>query len=398
MPYNRRMSEDPREYDIIILGSGPAGISTALHLAQVAPELVSRTLILEKEKHPRHKLCGGGILADGEVLLHRLGLDLAEIPHCDVDWAKFEFNGRAPGEPGQGMKMRCEEDGTYAFRTIQREEFDGWLVGKARERGVQIEEGVKVTGVIREKGGVRLETDRGDFWGKVVVGADGSNSLVRRAVLPIEKAHSARALEVVTPLGGRSEKGKQDATFDFWVVKRGIRGYTWDFPGKRDGKEVRVRGVYDANTGGRAPGISLMEALGEELRRHGLDLEDYEAQGFPIRWFEPRSTFSAAHILLVGDAAGVDALVGEGISMSLGYGEVAARVLWEAFAKGDFSFSGYKRAVMCSSMGRALRWRNWLAKVFYRVQSRRLQGFFWGRLGAAIEWVVRRVVIGWAKR
>ncbi|MFG0332280.1 MAG: FAD-dependent oxidoreductase, partial [Maioricimonas sp. JB049] len=52
------------QYDVIIIGSGPSGSSTALHLAQRSPELARRTLILERDRHPRHKLCGGGCVND----------------------------------------------------------------------------------------------------------------------------------------------------------------------------------------------------------------------------------------------------------------------------------------------------------------------------------------------
>jgi len=106
-----------RKQEVIIVGSGPAGISTALHLANLAPELVSRTLILEKARHPRPKLCGGGILPDAEKVLCQLGLDNTEVPHVDVDWAHFDFNGR-------GMRMRVEKKGLFAFRVIRRHEFD----------------------------------------------------------------------------------------------------------------------------------------------------------------------------------------------------------------------------------------------------------------------------------
>src|SRR5512137_1715419 len=101
----------PEHFDLIIVGAGPAGISTALHLAQIEPDMVPRTLILEKARHPRHKLCGGGILPDAENILRQLGLDITEIPHCDVDWAHFDFDGK-------GMRMRAEKNGRIAFRTI----------------------------------------------------------------------------------------------------------------------------------------------------------------------------------------------------------------------------------------------------------------------------------------
>ncbi len=66
-------------YDVIIVGAGPARISTALHLTQIAPELISHTLILEKSAHPRPKLCGSGVLQDAEFILHQLGLDITSF-------------------------------------------------------------------------------------------------------------------------------------------------------------------------------------------------------------------------------------------------------------------------------------------------------------------------------
>jgi flavin-dependent dehydrogenase len=74
------------EKDLLILGGGPGGLSTALHLAP-------RILILEKEHYPRFKLCAGGLGADAEVVLERLGLDLREVPHVIVDMAHFDFAG-----------------------------------------------------------------------------------------------------------------------------------------------------------------------------------------------------------------------------------------------------------------------------------------------------------------
>ena len=50
------------QYEVIIVGSGPAGVSTWLHLHKLDPQLAARTLVLEKAQHPRHKLCGGGIM------------------------------------------------------------------------------------------------------------------------------------------------------------------------------------------------------------------------------------------------------------------------------------------------------------------------------------------------
>jgi flavin-dependent dehydrogenase len=379
-------------YAVIIVGAGPAGISTALHLAMLAPELIPRTLILEKAQHPRHKLCGGGLLPDAETMLHKLGLDITEIPHVDVDWAHFDFDG-------QGMKMRGEKGGRYAFRTIRRHEFDAWLAGKARARGFHIQENTAVKSIAVSEAGVTVTTDQGDFHTAVVVGADGSNSLVRRAIIPHEDTHVARLLEIVTePRPEKSFHIQSDSYFDFIVIPQGIQGYVWDFPAVEQGQPVRVRGIYDGNLLSFKAEVPLRFALDEELGRHGLRLSDYKLEGHPLRWFEAKSAFSARRVLLVGDAAGADALFGEGISIALGYGGLAANAIREAFDRQDFSFRDYRPAILRSELGKSLRLRTWMARFYYRFRFPPLQAFVWRKMGWFVEWAMQAIFIGWARR
>jgi flavin-dependent dehydrogenase len=381
-----------RHYDLIIVGAGPAGISTALHLAKFAPELIPHTLILEKAHHPRHKLCGGGLLPDAELILRRLGLDSAEVPHVDVDWAHFDFAGR-------GFRMRGEKKGKYAFRTIRRHEFDAWLAGQARQRGFRIQEDTAVKRVSIDANEVVLETDQGEYRAAVVVGADGSKSVVRRFVVPHERTHTARLLEIVTePRPQQSFHAQANSYFDFMYVPQGIQGYSWDFPALENGQPVRVRGIYDSHVAPGKADISLQAALADEFGRHGYNLEEYKLEGHPLRWFEPRSAFSAPHVLLAGDAAGADALFGEGISLALGYGELAARAIAQAFERQDFSFRDYRRTILRSQMGKALRRRTAMAKFYYRLRSPLIQKLVWRRLGWLVEWVMQTCMIGWAGR
>jgi flavin-dependent dehydrogenase len=380
------------KHDVIIVGAGPAGISTALHLANLAPELISRTLILEKERHPRPKLCGGGLLPDAEVILHHLGLDVTEIPHVNVNWAHFDFDGR-------GMRMRVEKKGLFAFRVIRRHEFDAWLATKARERGFLIRENTGVKSIAATETGVVVTTDQGEYHAAVVVGADGSNSLVRQAIIPHEDLHVARLLEITTePRPEQSFHIQADSYFDFLYVPQGILGYTWDFPALENGQPVRVRGIYDSNVYSDKTDISLRDALADEFRHHGYNLDTYKLEGHPLRWFDASSVFSAQRILLVGDAAGADALFGEGISIALGYGGFAARAIRDAFTKEDFSFRGYKRSILQAELGKALRRRTWFAKFFYRLRSASFQAFVWRKMGWFIEWAMRAFFIEWASR
>ena len=74
-------------------------------------------------------------------------------------------------------------------------------------------------------------------------------------------------------------------------------------------------------------------------------------------------------ILLVGDAAGADPLVGEGISFALGYGEVAAAAIESAFASQDFSFEDYRDRLLNHPLFHQLDMRTRLARTAYKFQN-----------------------------
>src|SRR6185436_10414264 len=163
------------DYDVIIIGGGPSGLSTALHLQRIAPQGSSRILLLEKEHYPRPKLCAGGLTLDAEILLERLDLNLGEIPHVFANDIHFDFESK-------GLTVRLPN--RHALRVVRRDEFDNWLAGKAKSRGLEIREGTTVKNILSDSNGVTVETDQGEFHAQVVVGADGSNGITRRCIFP----------------------------------------------------------------------------------------------------------------------------------------------------------------------------------------------------------------------
>ena len=375
------------EAEIIIIGGGPSGLSTALHLARDFPDLAPRILILEKAHYPRPKLCAGGLVLDAEVILQRLGLDVSEVPHVDVKDIHFDFQAK-------GLNVRMPK--RHALRVIRRDEFDNWLAGKAESRGIEIKEDVTVNNVRSLDDCVVVETDQGVFYANIIVGADGSNGITRRCIFPNVPVYTARVLEIITPSQPGGRWGQ--AFFDFFPVPNNIAGYVWDFPTQVKGEPMRCWGIYDTNILASEKRPQLKEPLAREMSRRGFNLDDYEIKGHPIRWFSPENQMSVPRVLLVGDAAGADPLFGEGISIALGYGAVAARELSDALQRNEFSFRGYKNRVLRSALGQTLIARWFITYIIYPLKWNWFQVLLWRIMKPVVAVVGWLFVLNWGKR
>ena len=339
---------------VIIIGSGPAGVSTALSLKQTAPHLAEEMLILEKEQHPREKLCGGAVTNYAYELLESL-----------------EIDSTAAGFPVHTVTILLDSKAIHfhkknLFRIVRREEFDADLVEHVKNAGIEIRENHRVIDIRRQNGRFEVITDKDSFMAKVIVGADGANGIVRRKLISKSDSRVSRLIEILVKVDPEKteEFTTNTAVLDFRMTNKNLQGYLWYFPSFIAQEAHLNVGIFDSRIH-ESDRADLKQLLLQKIAARGLNSEEILVKGHPERWFKPDGVYACPNVVLVGDAAGLEPLFGEGISVALAYGPIAAEAIKNAFKNEDFSFQSYKSLILRSRLAKLLNRNRLTAQYFY---------------------------------
>jgi flavin-dependent dehydrogenase len=339
---------------VVIVGGGPAGTTTAIALTHAAPELASRVLVLEKARYPREKPCAGALGRRGDRLLESIGARL-DVPGVPIDGmslgARSGFASASPGGIG---------------RVIRRTEFDHALALDAKARGVEVREGVRVARVDEQGAAAVVATDAGLIRARVVVGADGVGSVVRKSLGLGAGGWRAQVVEVDTEtVAGDPPR----SILHFDATDPGLAGYAWDFPTLVQGRPLVCRGVYRLKgPGASSEGPDVGDLLAARLKRQGIAPSSCHERRYAERGFEPAATLAHGCRMLVGEAAGIDPVTGEGIAQAIEFGVLAGQFLARALAaapSGPVTLSPWQDEVGRSRLARDLRIRTRLLHLFY---------------------------------
>jgi len=343
------------DYDVIIVGAGPAGISTWLHLKKYAPELADNTVLIEKAALPRPKLCAGGVGAWSEDVLNLLEIDM-KIPSLFVPDVAFRYRDRS-----------WTYHSPTHFRMVQRSDFDFALTQAGVERGMVLHENEKFIGASRERDTLTVLTSHGKYYVKALVGADGSLSMVRRTMMRPHQTCLATTLQVSAPADPEYdlEFARKNILIDFTPIDAGLQGYTWHCPYLQGETPSMNHGIGHFRFYPERPRPNMKQIFSRELKARQINSGSESWSSHPIRWYSDAVPISQPHLLLVGDAAGIEPAFGGGIHMALSYGEIAADSLIRAFRNTDFSFRDYQQALMAHFMGRHIQDCTRLASALY---------------------------------
>lgn len=336
--------------EVAIAGGGPGGVATAVALVRADPSLRGKVIVVDRARFPRAKPCGGGLTGHADQAMAALGLAL-DVPSIASPRATVRY-GSYRREVALGKPVKV----------VRREEFDASLVAQARDLGVVVREKTAMVDFSVEKEQVRVGLSGGEdpLLARVLVGADGAGSLVRKRLGGAREGRTIRLFRAEMPAKGMPSDAM---LYDFSPMVDGLAGYLWIFPVAGD--RVNVGLMHYPSPKSPLAGGQLSSLLRARLAEHGVELPENVARGWPAWSYHPSREVAAPRLLTVGDAAGIDALTGEGIAVAMEHGLCAATAITTALSTGDFRFRGYRRALRRATVGRELALDRWLAKLLY---------------------------------
>ncbi len=286
--------------DVIIAGGGPAGATAACFLQRGG----KRVLVLEKEKLPRYKACGGGL--SQTFLAEVFPFSFDDVIDARVDTISYEYNN------GVQSTVPCRPD---VMAMVMRDKFDAYLL---QQSGAEVQTGCRVTDVRETPDGVTVEfADGARLTADYLIGADGANSIVRRKAGLHQKQVLIGAIEAEVPFSNELRAGYGNTPL--FIFDRPRSGYSWVFP-KTDHLSVGIGALGHVR--------DLREHLERIMQGHGISLAGIPLHGHSIPVYNPAARLNTARIILAGDAAGLaDPFSGEGIRPAIRSGQIAAEAI-----------------------------------------------------------------------
>jgi geranylgeranyl reductase family protein len=337
-------------YDVIIIGGGPSGASAGRR----AGKLGLKTLLLEKEKFPRYKPCGGALSE------HAISYLDFELPQNIIEW---EITGANIFFKDQFVKAHKD----YRMSVlISRDKFDNFMLEKAKETGIHVHTGERVLDCREMDDCVEVDTEINTYQAKFAIVAEGAHGLVKTCVRPIdtkEKYGVCVVTEIPAEESEIEERLGNSLELYFGVASG---GYGWVFPHKT---------YYSVGIGGVTKDFQHpKEAMLNFLRENGFNGE-YKFHGHKIPAGGHKRKIAGSRVLLSGDAAGfVDAFSGEGLAYAIISGQFAAKAIAGICLYGGNLKDLRKYESLCQTeFGTHLKYSLIFSKIMHRFPDRTLR-------------------------
>ncbi|WP_214409931.1 geranylgeranyl reductase family protein [Sphaerisporangium fuscum] len=326
--------------DVIVVGAGPAGSTTAFYLAQAGFDV----LLLEKTRFPREKVCGDGLTPRAVKELIAMGVDI-DAP----GWIRNKGLRVVGG--GLRFELAWPELSSYPdFGLVRtRRDFDQILAENTERAGVTLLQGVNVTGpVLDERSGhvvgvtAKKDGEQVTYRSRLVVAADGNSTRLSLAMGLHKREDRPMGVAVRTYYTSpRHDDDWLEIWLELWDTEpdgssRLLPGYGWVFP---VGDGTSNVGLGLLNTSEAFQNIDYRDLLRRWVKNMPSDWEFFEEnmtgpiRGAALPMAFNRQPHYTRGLLLVGDSGGmINPFNGEGIAYAMETGRIAADAITTALS------------------------------------------------------------------
>jgi menaquinone-9 beta-reductase len=329
--------------DVIIVGAGPAGSTTAYHLAQAGADV----LLLEKASFPREKVCGDGLTPRAVKALTSMHIDTSE----QAGW----LHNKGLRIIGGGMRLELPWPELASFPDYglvrPRSDFDDLLARQAVKAGAILRENTTVAQPVLDDRtgritGVTATTEDGtpvSYRAPLVVAADGNSSRLSLAMGLQKRDDRPMGVAVRTYYTSpRHDDDWLESWLELWDKgsdgrDRLLPGYGWIF-GVGDGTSNVGLGILNTSSAwGKVDYKDLLRRWLDQTPEEWGYREENRTQpihGAALPMGFNRQPHYTRGLLLVGDSGGmVNPFNGEGIAYAMESGQLAAEVMAQALAR-----------------------------------------------------------------
>jgi len=303
-------------FDVVIIGAGPSGSNAAISYKKLNPDL--KIALVDKAIFPRDKSCGDAFGPGVISALKRFGNEHILEDEPEVVSTTL-FGPKNIGIQNYIPEVKNKEDSVVYV--IPRLDLDNRILNLAKEEEVETFEGYRFSKFFNneESVSVEIENEAKEKYileAKLLVGADGANSRVRKSLNLKQNSDWNKAIAIRAYIDSPNYlEIFKERTLMFEINVSAIKGYAWAFPSKGDLLNIGIGVPLSVFKKEKMDIKNLLDEFVKTLESRGVIVENLRMEkSFMLPFASSRPKLGHNRVALIGDAGSmINPMSGEGI-------------------------------------------------------------------------------------